>query len=157
MVSTVPQKLDLYFDDISEEQVFVTSTRTVSEADVMMFAGLTGDYNELHTSRTYAEKTAFGQRIAHGMLILSIANGLYMRMGYFNRSTVANLGIEEWRFRKVVLLNDTLYVRIALKDKRMTSDGKRGVVHWNVEVLNQNDEVVASGVWSKMISQEKAV
>lgn len=157
MVSTVPQKLDLYFDDISEEQVFVTSTRTVSEADVMMFAGLTGDYNELHTSRTYAEKTAFGQRIAHGMLILSIANGLYMRMGYFNRSTVANLGIEEWRFRKVVLLNDTLYVRITLKDKHMTSDGKRGVVHWNVEVLNQNDEVVASGVWSKMISQEKAV
>lgn len=153
MVSTVPQKLDLYFDDISEEQVFVTPTRTVSEADVMLFAGLTGDYNELHTSRTFAEKTTFGQRIAHGMLILSIANGLYMRTGYFNRSTVANLGIEEWRFRKVVLLNDTLYARITLKDKRMASDGKRGIVHWNVEVYNQKDEVVASGVWSKMISR----
>lgn len=155
MVNTVPQKRDLYYEDITEDMVLVTSTRTVSEADVMLFAGLTGDYNELHTSKTYAESTAFGERIVHGMLTLSIANGLYMRMGYFGHSTVANLGIEEWRFHKAVLLGDTLYVRIMLKDKHMTSDGRRGIVHWNVEVCNQSEDVVASGVWTKMIALEK--
>jgi len=145
------QKKDLYYEDIQEGVVFQTPSRTVSESDIMLFAGLTGDFNELHTSSMFAAKTPFGERIAHGMLTLAIANGLYMQMGYFNHSTVANLGIEEWRFKKAVRINDTLYVRITLKDKRYTSNPSRGVIHWNVEVCNQENEVVACGIWTKMI------
>lgn len=142
---------DVYFDDLEDGDSFITPSRTVSESDIMQFAGLTGDLNELHTSSEFAENTAFGKRIAHGMLTLAMANGLYMRMGYFNHSTIANLGIEEWRFMKPVLIEDTLHVRITLRDKKLTSKEDRGIVHWNIEVINQNDETVAGGVWTKML------
>ena len=148
--------VDISYDDITEERYFVTSSRTVTEADVMLFAGLTGDYNELHTSREYAEKTAFGQRIAHGMLTLSIANGLYMRMNIFEKYTVANLGIEKWAFKKSVLFGDTLHVKLTLAEKRLTSNPDRGVIKWNVSVLNQNDEEVAGGIWVKMFLTKEA-
>jgi len=142
--------VDISYDDITEDIYFETSSRTVTEADVMEFAGLTGDYNELHTSKGYAEKTAFGQRIAHGMLTLSIANGLYMRMNIFEKCTVANLGIEKWSFKKSVIFGDTLHVKLTLAEKRLTSNPDRGVIKWNVSVLNQNDEEVAGGIWVKM-------
>lgn len=144
-------KTDLYFDEIEDDICLYTPSRTISEADIMLFAGLTGDYNELHTSTTFAEKTAFGERIAHGMLTLSMANGLYMRMGYFNNSTVANLGIKEWKFSTPVKIGDTIRVKVTLNEKHLTSKPTRGVVNWNIEVLNQKDEVVASGIWVKMI------
>ena len=144
------QPVDISYDEITEDTYFVTSSRTVTEADVMAFAGLTGDYNELHTSREYAGKTAFGQQIAHGMLTLSVANGLYMRMNIFEKCTVANLGIEKWSFKKSVLFGDTLHVKLTLAEKRLTSNPDRGVIKWNVSVLNQNEEEVAGGIWAKM-------
>lgn len=116
----------------------------------MMFAGLTGDFNELHTSTSYAEHTSFGSRIAHGMLTLAIANGLYMRLNLFEKNTVANLGIENWSFKKAVRIGDTLHVILTLAGKRLTSTPGRGIIRWNVNVLNQNSETVADGVWVKM-------
>ena len=81
---------DLYYEDIETGDEFITATRTISEADVMLFAGLTGDYNELHTSASFAKKNVYGERIVHGMLTLSMANGLYMRLNHFSNSTIAN-------------------------------------------------------------------
>ena len=141
----------LYYSDITDSFILETPSRTISEADIMLFAGLTGDYNELHTSITFAEKTSFNERIAHGMLTLSMANGLYMRTGLFEQSTVANLGIKEWKFVKPVKIGDTIFVRISLHDKHLTSRQERGVVNWQIDVLNQHEEVVASGIWTKMI------
>ena len=77
----------LGYDDITEEQVFISAGRTVTESDVVQFAGLTGDMNELHTNEQYAAGTPFGTRIVHGMLTLAIANGLYMRMNIFEKNT----------------------------------------------------------------------
>jgi len=136
---------------------YITSSRTITEADVMMFAGLTGDYNELHTSSRYAQNTAFGARIAHGMLTLAVANGLYMRMNLFEKCTVANLGIESWSFKKAVMLGDTLYVKLTLAGKRVTSNPKKGVIRWKVAVYNQNDEEVAGGIWVKMFLTRAAL
>lgn len=141
----------LYYSDILENLQITTASRTISEADIMLFAGLTGDYNELHTSATFAARTAFSERIAHGMLTLSMANGLYMRTGLFNESTIANLGIKEWGFGKPVKIGDTISVKISLHEKHLSSRPDRGIVNWNVVVVNQNDEVVASGIWTKMI------
>lgn len=141
---------DLSYDDISEDLEFETASRTITESDVMMFAGLTGDFNELHTSTSYAEHTSFGSRIAHGMLTLAIANGLYMRLNLFEKNTVANLGIENWSFKKAVRIGDTLHVILTLAGKRLTSTPGRGIIRWNVNVLNQNSETVADGVWVKM-------
>lgn len=142
--------VDINYDDITEDQVYVTASRTITESDVMMFAGLTGDFNELHTSEHYAQGTSFGSRIAHGMLTLAVANGLYMRMNLFEKNTVANLGIEKWSFKKAVLIGDTLHVKLSLDSKRLTSNPERGVIRWQVTVLNQNDEEVAGGIWVKM-------
>lgn len=149
--------VDINYDDIQEDQVYVTASRTVTESDVMMFAGLTGDFNELHTSEHYAQGTSFGARIAHGMLTLAIANGLYMRLNLFEKCTVANLGIEKWSFRKAVLIGDTLHVKLSLLDKRVTSNPKKGVVRWQVGVYNQNEEEVAGGVWVKMFLTRAAL
>lgn len=147
---TVYQAQELSFDDIAEDVVYKTSSRTITEGDVMFFAGLTGDFNELHTSQSYAQHTAFGARIAHGMLTLAVANGLYMRLNLFEKYTVANLGIENWQFKKAVLIGDTLHVELTLEDKRLTKNPKRGVIRWFVKVMNQNDETVAEGIWVKM-------
>lgn len=141
----------LYYGDILDDFSVTTASRTISEADIMLFAGLTGDFNELHTSATFAANTSFSERIAHGMLTLSMANGLYMRTGYFNNSTVANLGIKEWRFDKPVKIGDTISVQITLHEKHLTSRPDRGIVNWKINVVNQNDETVASGIWTKMI------
>lgn len=141
---------DLAYDDITQDIKFETASRTITEGDIMMFAGLTGDFNELHTSASYAEHTAFGTRIAHGMLTLAIANGLYMRLNLFEKNTIANLGIENWTFKMAVKIGDTLHVSFRLADKRLTSNPGRGIIRWHVEVLNQDDEIVAGGVWVKM-------
>ena len=141
---------ELTYDDITEDLEFITASRTVTEADIMQFAGLTGDYNELHTSEAYAKNTSYEGRIAHGMLTLSIANGLYMRMNLFEKNTVANLGIEEWKFVKPVRSGDTLSVRLTVAGKRLTHDPNRGIIRWNVEVLEQNKDVKARGIWVKM-------
>lgn len=143
--------MDLYYDDIEVGDEFITATRTVCEADVMMFAGLTGDYNELHTSDSFAKKTVYGERIVHGMLTLAIANGLYMRLNYFTNSTIANLGIKEWKFTKAVHLGDTIHIRIVLMEKHLTSNPAQGIINWHVDVFNQNDEIVATGTWIKML------
>lgn len=147
---TVYKIEDISYDDITEDLEFDTASRTITEGDVMQFAGLTGDFNQLHTSASYAEQTVFGARIAHGMLTLAIANGLYMRMNLFDRYTVANLGIEDWAFKQAVKIGDTLRVKITLAQKRLTKDPGRGIVKWKVQVLNQANDLVAQGIWVKL-------
>lgn len=141
----------LYFDDVEVGDEFMSSSRTISEADVMQFAGLTGDMNELHTSEKYAQSTSYGTRIAHGMLTLSMANGLYVRMELFPNSVF--LGIDNWKFLKAVRLGDTIQVRFRIEDKRATKDGRRGIVGMKYEVCNQNDEIVAEGVLRRMVGR----
>lgn len=149
--------VDINYDDITEDLVFETVSRTITESDIMAFAGLTGDFNTLHTSEEYARNTSYGTRIAHGMLTLAVANGLYMRLNLFDRCTVANLGIENWSFKKAVRIGDTLHVRLSLAGKRVTSNPKRGIIRWQVSVYNQRDEEVACGIWVKMFLTREAL
>lgn len=142
-------KQELTYHDLEVGSVFLSPTRTVSEGDLFQFAGLTGDFNELHTSETFAAQTGFGRRIAHGMLILSIANGLYMRTGIFTSSVF--LGIESWRSGKPVFIGDTLQLRLTIADKRLTKDGGRGIIGMEYEVLNQDRQVVAEGLFRRMV------
>ncbi|MBE7005074.1 MAG: dehydratase [Ruminococcaceae bacterium] len=149
-------KHDLYFSDITEETEIVTASRTITESDIMLFAGITGDMNELHTSATYAEQTQYGERIAHGLLILSIAGGLYMRTGYFGRSVIANLGIQDWTFNRPVRIGDTIHVQLRLKEKNWIKLQNKGVVVFKVKVINQQAETVASGLWKKILCERPA-
>ena len=147
----------LCFDDIEKGQEYLTESRVVTGEDVMAFAKLTGDHNPLHTDPEYAKGTAFGAPIAHGLLTLSVANGLYMQLGLFERYTVANLGVETWTFKKPVFFGDSLHVSLEVDGKRLTSDPRRGVIRWKVSVINQNKESVAGGIWVKMFLTRAAM
>jgi len=149
------ENLDLYYEDVEVGDEFVTATRTISESDVMLFAGLTGDNNELHTSASFAQETSHGQRIAHGLLTLAMANGLYTRLNYFSKSMMSNLEIRDWKFKKVVKLGDTIHVRMVLAEKHLTSNNERGIFNWHVDVFNQKNEIVATGTWIKMIANKQ--
>lgn len=143
--------------DLNVSDYFLSATRTVSESDIFDFAGLTSDFNELHTSIVFANNTTFGKRIAHGLLILAIANGLYMRLGLFESSVF--LGIENWKSTKPVFIGDTIQLKLTIVDKRVTKNGKQAIIGMRYDVLNQDGVVVAEGKFNRMIkiADEKQV
>lgn len=143
--------MPLYFEDFHEGQEFLTPGRTVTEADVISFAAWTGDYNPVHTDAEFAQTTRFGERIAHGVLGVSLCLGLMSRIGVFDGSAVALLGIDGWRFRLPVLIGDTVHCRITILGTRRTSSGTTGVLQRRFELLNQRGEVVQDGRMDVMV------
>ncbi|MEP9383058.1 MaoC/PaaZ C-terminal domain-containing protein [Nocardioides cheoyonin] len=141
----------LYFEDFEEGQTFVTPARTVTEADVVSFAAWTGDYNPVHTDAEFARGTRFGQRIGHGVLGVSLCLGLMSRIGVFEGSAVALLGIDDWRFRLPLLIDDTVHCRITIVGTRLTSSGTTGVLQRRFELVNQRGEVLQDGRMDVMV------
>ena len=140
-----------YFEDLAVGDEIVTPARTITETDVVQFAQLTADWNPIHTDVEFAASTPYGERIAHGALGLAFAIGLLDRTGAFGGSVIANLGIEEWRYPKPILIGDTIRVVVTITEARLTSDGKRGIIGRRFRVLNQRDEVVQEGSSPVMI------
>ena len=134
-------ELSLYFEDFAVGVEHVTRGRTITESDIMNFAGLSGDFIELHTNEEYARQSPFGRRIAHGMLTLSISTGLMTRMNLVTDTVVAFYGIDKLRFVKPVFIGDTIHVRKKVSDT-MAKGGTAGVVTFDTSVLNQNGEAV---------------
>jgi acyl dehydratase len=133
--------MGLHFEDFALGQKSTTRSRTITEADIVNFAGLSGDFVELHVSEEYARQGPFGRRIAHGMLVLSISSGLSVQMGQTTDTVIAFYGIDRLRFTKPTFIGDTIHVEkevIATERK----EGARGVVTFNTQVLNQNGEPV---------------
>ena len=133
--------MSLYFEDFAVGEEHVTRGRTITEADIMNFAGLSGDFIELHTNEEYARQSPFGRRIAHGMLTLSISTGLMTRMNLITDTVVAFYGIDKLRFVKPVFIGDTIHVKKKVADT-MAKGGTAGVVTFDTSVLNQNGEAV---------------
>ena len=136
-----------------EGQEFVTRARTVTEADVVGFAGLSGDFNQLHTDAEFMKESQFGERVAHGMLVASLSTGLSSQMGWFDGTTVA-LMETTFRFRAPVRFGDTVHMVMRVKDRRTTSKADRGVVVMEANVLNQRGEMVVEGVWTMMMRRK---
>ncbi|WP_051114220.1 MaoC/PaaZ C-terminal domain-containing protein [Actinopolymorpha alba] len=141
----------LYFEDLEVGQTFVSSGRTVTEADVVGFAGLSGDFNPIHLDREITRSGMFGQRVAHGVLGLSMATGFLDRMGLFKTSMGAMLEIEEWKFVAPIFVNDTLHLEMTIESTRLTSKGTSGVVRRRLRLINQRDEVVQDGIIAVLI------
>lgn len=141
-----------YFEELEVGAGMVTPARTITETDLVMFSGLTGDYNQLHTDVEFAGGTPFGARIAHGLLGLSYAMGLVSRTGIFEGTAVAFMGME-WRFKKPVYIGDTIRVRVQVTRKRAMGK-EAGMVFLKAEVLNQDDEVVQTGEWRAIVARE---
>jgi len=138
------ETMALYFDDLEVGQTFESAGRTITNHDVMTFAGLSGDNNELHTNDEYAKNSPFGRRIAHGLLVVAITTGLTQRLGLFEVSALALLDLQ-WQFKGPVYLNDTIRIRLTIDALKATSKGDRGIVTRRYDVLNQRDEIVQVG------------
>ncbi len=146
------QPRGMYFEDFEIGQQIVTAGRTITEADIVAFAGLSGDYNQLHTDAEFAKQTAFGRRIAHGLLVTSIASGLAAQTGILEGTTIAFREIRDWKFAKPVFIGDTIHVVLeVIATKAMRRLGG-GVVDIKVDVRNQHDETVIRGVWSVIMA-----
>ena len=132
-------------------QVDESRARTITETDVVTFAWVSGDVNPMHTDAEHSAKSPIGQRIAHGALGLSIATGLSASLGYLEGTAIAALGIDEWKFLKPILFNDTIRLRATVVSARPTSKADRGVLVRRMELLNQRGEVVQSGLMTTMV------
>lgn len=139
-----------YFEDFAVGESLTSPRRTVTESDVTTFAGLSGDYNPLHTDAVGAAETPFGQRIAHGLLGLSMASGLGSRVGLFEDSVIALLNVN-WDFKAPIFLGDTIHLRITVASKRETSKADRGVLVRAVEVFKQDGTLVQQGTITTLI------
>ena len=142
----------LYFEDLRVGEEYVSPGRTVTEADIVAFAGLSGDYNVLHTDAEFMRASIFGERIAHGLLGLSISTGLSTRATPRPFATIAFLGLR-WRFKGPIKIGDTIKVRIKIADKRETSKPDRGIVTMHRTILNQRGETVQEGETEVMVER----
>jgi acyl dehydratase len=140
-----------YYEDFVVGEIADTPGRTVTEADLVNYAGISGDFNPLHTDAEFASRTLFGQRIAHGPLGFSILMGLLGRLGHLDGTAIAMLGIKDWQFKAPIFIGDTIRGRVHIDDKRESKDVSRGVVVRRVQVVNQRDEVVQEGVLPVMV------
>ena len=132
-----------YFEDFEPGEESMTAGRTVTETDIVNFAGITGDWNELHTNKEHCERGPFKQRIAHGALVFSIATGLSVRMGQTPDTVIAFYGLDRLRFVRPTYIGDTIRVRQKVQEKS-ERDEKSGIVTMLNEVINQREEVVVS-------------
>ena len=141
----------LFLEDLEVGQTFTGPARTITEADVVGFAGLSGDYNPIHTDVEFAKDSPYGQRVVYGLLGLSVLTGLLDRTRLFSGSAIAMLGIRDWTFTAPLFIGDTVTFRMEIRGVKRTSRGDRGVVDRYFELLNQRGEVLQRGHIDLMI------
>jgi acyl dehydratase len=144
----------LYWEEWEIGAEFESPARTVTEADIVAFAGLSGDYNPLHTNEEYCRQTQFGGRIAHGPLVYSIAAGLLFQLHLYDDTLIAFLGFENLKFTKPVKPGDTIHARIKVLEKRETSNPQRGIMKRQLHVINQRSELVQEGLQSFLLKRK---
>jgi len=130
-----------YFDDYAIDETSTTQSRTITEADIVAFAGLSGDFNELHMSEEWAKNGPFGRRIAHGALVFSVSTGLTVQAGGYSDAIIAFYGLDRLRFVKPVFIGDTIHVKKKVIELTARDD-VRGIVGFETTVVNQNEEPV---------------
>ncbi|MEE8299971.1 MAG: MaoC/PaaZ C-terminal domain-containing protein [Desulfatiglandales bacterium] len=146
-----------FFDEWVIGEEYMTPSRTITETDVVMFAAMSGDYNELHTSEEFMKNSQFGRRIVHGLLGLAISHGLLFRTGLTEGTAIAFLGVESWKFEAPIFFGDTIRVKMKVTEKRPSkSKPDRGIVKLFMEVIKQDETVVQSGFKIIMIKRTQA-
>ena len=140
----------LYFEEFVVGDGVTSAARTITETDIVNFASLSGDWNAIHVDAEYAAQGMFGERIAHGLLGLSIASGLAVQLRFIKNTVIAFMGLE-WKFRAPIKIGDTIHVRAEVADLKATPRLGGGLVTFNVQVLNQRDEVTQRGTWTMLI------
>lgn len=141
----------LYFEEFEVGQQMSTVGRTITEADVVNFAGVSGDYNLIHTNLAYSEASFFEQRVAHGLLVLSVASGLAMRTGLMEGTVIAWRDIRDWRFSQPVFIGDTVRAEMEVVEIKPMPRLSGGQVNLRVRIVNQEDKIVMRGNWGILL------
>lgn len=147
----------LYFDDLVAGMEFVSPGRTVTESDIVAFAGLSGDFNPLHVDSEFAKNSPHGERIAHGLLVLSILSGLSTRIPFMAAIGDAIIGLAglECRWKRPTHIGDTLHVHMTVAELAPTSKGTSGIVTLVRNAINQNGEVVLETRWKLLLKRRR--
>ena len=142
----------LYFEEIQVGQQWKSGSRTVTETDVVMFAGLTGDYNPLHVDHEFARTTPFGKPIAHGLLGVSLVAGLGNHAPLVK--TEAFVAIREWRFLQPCFIGDTVHVETEVVE--VSERGRRrGSVLWKRRLVHHDGRVLQEGIFESLVRRQR--
>lgn len=144
-----------YLEEFEAGEVVVSAGRTITETDVVTFAGLSGDYNQLHTDAEYAKDTMFGRRVAHGLLVLSIASGMAAQLGFIEGTVIAFRELT-WKFSRPVFIGDTVHLEAKVTELKPIPRLGGGSVILQVGVINQQGDAVARGTWNALIASKPA-
>jgi len=144
-----------YFEELNPGDSWVSPRRTITEADIVMFAAMTGDHNPIHTDEEFAKTTIFGGRILHGPAGSAIATGLESRLGIKEGTAIAFLGMT-WDLKGPIKIGDTIRVEQKVTSKRETKKPTQGIVFFHVALVNQRDEIVQEGEWKIMMIRKGA-
>jgi acyl dehydratase len=134
----------LYFGDLKAGDHWVSPGRTITQADIVNFAGVSGDFNPIHMDHHFALTTAYRKPVAHGLLILSMASGL--GLNHPPLRTLAFMAIKEWNFLEPVFIGDTIRVRCTVLEVEERARGRRGQITWKREIINQDEKVAQWGI-----------
>lgn len=147
----MPEARGKRYNDWELGAVYETSGRTVTETDVVNFANLSGDFNQLHTDAQFAATTPHGQRIAHGALTFAISTGLMDHSGMIEGTVIGFLGANlSWSHP--VFFGDTIHLKVTPISKKLTKNPNRGIVVLEITVVNQNDQEVSKQEWTIMFA-----
>ena len=131
-----------YFDEFAVGDRFQTARRTITQADIVNFAGVLGDFNAPHMDHEFCRTQPYGEPIAHGPLVFAVSTGLLCQSGLNDGTLVAMLGIDKWRIHAPVKVGDTLHLTMEVIETRLTSQDNRGVVGFRREIVNQRGVAV---------------
>ena len=151
MVTNKSKPRGMYFEEFIPGQKILTAGRTISEADIVNFAGLSGDFNQIHTDAEFSKNTPFGQRIAHGLLGVAIVSGLAAQTGVMEGTVIAFREIKNWKFIKNILIGDTIHAVMEVKSTKELRRVGAGSVDIEISVKNQSDEVLMRGTWTVLM------
>lgn len=145
----------LFWEDFQIDQEFASPGRTVTESDTVLFAGLSGDFNPLHMDEKFASRSPFGRRIVHGALVQSIMTGLISQLGIFEGTTVALRRLSS-RFKRPACFGDTLFASIQVAEKKDLRGRAEGLIVFNTQVANQEDEILSKGTWTVVLRKRQS-
>lgn len=143
----------MYYEDWTDGYQLWTASRTITEADIAAFAGVSGDFNPLHTNEVFAASTPLKTRIAHGMLGVAVATGLANQSRTMEGTTIALMS-QTLNYKAPVFPGDTLTLCLTVIERKETKNPGRGIIRFKMELFNQNDVVVTDGEWLLMMQRK---
>ncbi len=153
-MATILSRRGMWFEEFEVGQQIITSARTITEGDIVSFAGLSGDYNQIHTDAEFATKTPYGKRLAHGLLGLSIVSGLAMRTGVLEGTVIAFREITNWKFTSPVFIGDTIHAELNIIETKAIPRLNGGSIVLEITVKNQNNDVTMKGTWTAIVASQ---